>query len=112
MKLLVVIALLLQLPAQRPGPQDAPLSPAQLIEYHRKVETEAQRVHGEIQPGATVKVFMRSEQEWMVLVRSKTGGLVVYLMDVRLAVSQPAANSSSERPGSQRLGRMGHEKRE
>jgi len=83
MKLFLIIALLFQLPQQTPKQQDAPLSPAQLMEYHRKVEAEAQRVYGELVPGTAVKIFMRNEHEWMVLVRSKTGDLVVYLMDVR-----------------------------
>lgn len=82
MKLFLVVALLLQLPAQRPK-QDAPLSPAQLIEFRTKVEAYAQKFYGELVPGTTVKVFMRSEQEWMVLLTPKTGSPVVHLMDVR-----------------------------
>lgn len=82
MKVLLVIILLLQLPAQRPA-QDAPLSPAQLMQYREKVEFEMQNNYRDVQPGTTVKVFIRGEYEFMVLVRLKDGSQIVYLTDVK-----------------------------
>lgn len=83
MKLFLVVALLLQLPAQRPK-QDAPLSPAQLIEFRGKVESGLQKSYGETMPGVVVKVFIRSETEFMVVFETKkTGAFLARLMNVK-----------------------------
>ena len=83
MNMFLVIALLLQLPAQSPK-QDAPLSPAQLIEFRAKVEIGLQKSYSEIMPGVTVKVFIRSETEFMVVFEvKKTGAFLARLMNVK-----------------------------
>lgn len=83
MNMFLVIALLLQLPAQTPK-QDAPLSPAQLIEFRTKVESGLQKSYGEMMPGVTVKVFIRNETEFMVVFEvKKTGAFLARLMNVK-----------------------------
>lgn len=83
MKLFLVIALLLQLPAQS-SKQDAPLSPAQLIEFRAKIELGLQKSYAETMPGVVVKVFIRSETEFMVVFETKkTGASLARLMNVK-----------------------------